>query len=115
MKSLILTISIFVAAITAHAQTAQSNTQTSYQQTSFNEQKFIADRCRHIKAQKQEEAVCHGQQRDTGFNSGLIYEIIMSIENYLASVGTPLAYQMLGDLQNAGYNGFDAWCSKYGI
>ena len=111
MQSLILTISIFVAAITVHAQTAQANTQNSYQQTSFNEQKFIADRCRYIKLQIQQEAIYHGQ----GGSSGLIHKTIVSIENYLASVGTPLAYQMLGDLQNAGYNGFNAWCTKYEI
>jgi hypothetical protein len=78
------------------------------QENQFNEQKFLADRCRLIK----------GQAYSTGgggFGSGQIHLAIHSIENYLHSVGTPLAFQMLGDLQKAGYNDFNAWCAKYGV
>jgi hypothetical protein len=89
----------------------QSNSINSSQQATFNEQKFLADRCRWIKLQIQQEAVASGQQRGSGY----VHKTIFTIENYLSSVGTSIAFQMLGDLQNAGYNGFNKWCSKYGI
>ena len=74
----------------------------------FNEQKFLAERCRLIKNQ----AYSSG---GSGFGSGQIHLAIHNIENFLYSVNTPLAFQMLGELQQAGYNGFNRWCSKYGI
>ena len=74
----------------------------------FDERKFLADRCRMIKAQAFEYS-------GGSFNSGVIHMAIMGIENYLMSARTSLSMQMLGDLQQAGYNGFNAWCAKYGV
>lgn len=72
----------------------------------FDEKKFLADRCRVIKVQ------AFG---DGGRGNHQILNAIMNIENYLIGVGSPAAMQMLGDLQQAGYNGFNSWCAKYGI
>jgi len=113
MKSIILKLSTLAIGLAiglaAFALPVQSVAQTSNQQQIG--QRFIIDRCRSIKAQIQQKAITTGQHRGTGY----IDETIYYIENYLDSVGTPFAYQMLGDLQQAGRNSFNAWCSKYGI
>jgi hypothetical protein len=106
---LILGTSAFLNMASANDSTF-ANSQPNIQLTSaqFNEQQFLAERCRLIKNQ----AYSTG---GGGFGSGQIHLAIHNIENFLYSVNTPLAFQMLGELQKAGYNGFNAWCSKYGI
>jgi len=109
MKSILLTLTTFALSLTAFVLPVQSAAQTSNQEQII--QKFVIDRCRNIIAQLQQEAIYYGQQGGTGHTA----TAICHIENYLASVGTPFAIQMLGDLQQAGQNGFNAWRSKYGI
>jgi hypothetical protein len=73
----------------------------------FDERKYLADRCRLIVGQ----AFGIGG----GFGNGHIHLAMRGIEDYLLSVRSPLAIQMLTDLQNFGYNGFANWCEKYNV